>query len=232
MYDVDYQKWADYIEEIFRKRSLNPSLVLDLGCGTGSICVEMSKRGYSMIGVDVSVDMLSCANDKALKSKSNVLFLNQDMRRLSLNKEVDVVLCLMDSVNYITDISDIKKVFSRIAEHLKPGGLFIFDINSQYKFENILNDNVFYDLGDDISYIWENRYDSIKQICEFDITFFTREGELYRKWEELHYERAYSEDDMKKLIINSGLKLLNIYEDLTFEAPTETAERIFFVCQK
>jgi len=232
MYDIDYSNWADYIEEIFSINKKDVSLLLDLGCGTGSFCVEMAKRGYDMIGVDISPDMLSCAREKAESNGVDILFLNQDMTGFELYGTVDAAVCLMDSINYITGKRDLKRMFKLVKNYLNPDGLFIFDINSVYKFENILSDNVYYDVGDDIAYIWQNSYDKKRRICEFDLTFFVREKDCYRRYDEVHKERAYSIDEMKNLIEASGMKLLKTYADLSFSPPGEKSERIFFVCQK
>ncbi len=232
MGDVDYSRWADYIEEIFRLNNIKPVLVLDLGCGTGSFCTEMAKRGYDMIGVDLSVDMLSVASDKAHKYGLNILYINQDMTQFELYGTVDAAVCLMDSINYITSKRGLKKLFKNVENYLNPGGLFIFDINSCYKIENILADNVFYSVDDEVAYIWENRYDRQKKLCTFDLTFFVREGDFYRRFDEIHKERAYSVDEIKELIENSNMETVSVFDELSFSAPGENSERIFFVCKK
>lgn len=232
MYDVDYAAWADYIEEIFKKQGLKPELILDLGCGTGSLCMEMAKRGYDMIGIDLSEDMLSCARDKSSAAGLDILYLNQDMTEFELYGTVDAILCLMDSINYVTSKKDVKKVFKLVKNYLNPGGLFIFDINTEYKLENILGNNVFYDVGEDITYIWQNRYDRKSATCEFDLTFFVREEDTYRRYEELHLERAYPVEEIKRLIKESGLVLEGIYNDLSFKHRTAKSQRVFFLCRK
>ena len=230
--DIDYKKWADYIEEIFRRNGLKPSLVLDLGCGTGSFCIEMAERGYEMIGIDLSVDMLSLAKEKSYKRKLDILSLNQDMSNFELYGTVDAVVCLLDSINYITGKRNIKRLFRLVHNYLNPGGLFIFDVNSCYKFENILADNVFYGIDDDLTYIWQNSYDKKRRICEFDLTFFIKENEFYRRYDELHYERAYSIEEIRGLISYSGMELVNMYDNLSFLPPKANSERIFTVCRK
>lgn len=232
MYDVDYVKWADYIENIFKFNGLKPSLILDLGCGTGSFCMEMSQRGYDMIGLDISSDMLSCAKEKALDKGLDILFLNQDMTAFELYGTVDAIVCLIDSLNYITDKRDVKKVFSLVRNYLNPGGLLIFDINTVHKLENVLGGNVFYDVSDDTAYIWENGYDKKRKLCRFDLTFFIKDGDFYKRHDEIHYERAYSISELEELIADSGLSLINTYGDLSLKKPGLKCERIFFVCKK
>ncbi|ABN53076.1 MAG TPA: class I SAM-dependent methyltransferase [Hungateiclostridium thermocellum] len=229
MYDVNYKKWADYIEEIFKINGVKPSLIADLGCGTGSFCIEMDKRGYDMIGIDLSPDMLDCAKKKS--EGRDILYLNQDMSNFELYGTVDAIVCLMDSINYLLYVKDVKRLVKLVKNYLNPGGLFIFDINTPYKFRNILKDNVFYDISDEITYVWQNRFDSKKKICEFDITFFIKEGKYYKKYDEVHYERCYEIDELKKIIAWSGLTLVNLYHDMTFNKPLAKSERIFFVCK-
>ncbi|WP_243467390.1 class I SAM-dependent DNA methyltransferase [Acetivibrio straminisolvens] len=225
MYDVDYKEWADYIEKIFEINGLKPSLIADLGCGTGNFCIEMDKKGYEMIGIDSSPDMLDCAKKKSYGR--DILFLNQDMANFELYGTVDAIVCLMDSINYLTYIKDVKKLMKLVKNYLNPGGLFIFDINSPYKFKKILKDNVFYDISDEITYVWQNHFDSKRKICEFDITFFVKEGQHYNKYDEVHYERCYEVDELKKIITWSGLTLVSVYDSMTFNRPLPKSERIF-----
>ena len=143
--DVPYSKWADYLQSAFLKFGQNPELILELGCGTGSMAIELAKRGYDVIGLDISAEMLSKAYEKAKKNKTDILFINQDMRNFRLHGKVDAVLCLLDSLNYIPALSDVKKVFKLVSKYLNPSGLFIFDLNSPYKLSTVLGQNIFYD---------------------------------------------------------------------------------------
>jgi len=235
MYDINYSLWADYIEKIFDKNNIKPKIVADLGCGTGSFCIEMCRRGYDMIGIDMSEDMLSCALIKAMEANlpdEKLLLLNQDMTEFELYGTVDVIVSLMDSINYVVNIRKLKKMFKLVWNYLNNDGLFIFDINSIYKFENILNNNTFHYIDDDIAYIWENDYNKKSKICQFDITFFVRDGELFRRFDEIHYERAYSIEELTSIATECGLKVENVYDSLTFNKPNDQSERIFFVLKK
>lgn len=232
MKEVDYGKWADYIESIFAKNRVRPCLIADLGCGTGSFCIEMAKRGYDMIGIDYSADMLTVAKSKALESSADILFINQDIADFELYGTVDAIVSLMDSVNYITYKKDLKRLLKLVNNYLNPGGLFIFDVNSQYKFEKVFAGNVFCHVSEDISYIWQNYYDKRKKICRFELTFFARSDSLYSKFDEVHYERAYGIEELKKLIADSGLKLVGVYGEFEFKRPKKKSERIFFICKK
>jgi predicted TPR repeat methyltransferase len=230
--DIEYQKWADYIEKIIQKNGLEASLILELGCGTGSFGIEMAKRGYEMICLDLSGDMLDCASEKAIKEGVNILFLNQDMCNFELYGTVDVIVCLLDSFNYLVKPGQVQKMLKLVHNYLNPGGLLIFDVNTQYKFENILSDNLFYEIDDDITYIWENDYNCKSKKARFDLTFFVREDQLYRRFEETHFERAYSDEEIKEFIKQSGLKTISVYGQFTFKKPSLKSERNFYICKK
>jgi SAM-dependent methyltransferase len=232
MNDIDYAGWTGYIEEIFKANHIEPSLILDLGCGTGSFCMEMAKRGYDLIGVDISAEMLSHAKQKSASAGLDILFLNQDMTRFELYGTVDTVVCLLDSLNYIKGKTDAARMFKLVNNYHNPGGLFIFDVNSIFKFEKVLASNVFYDVEDNIAYIWQNNYDGKKKLCEFDLTFFTKDGEFYRRYDEIHIERAYSACELEEMARKAGLEVLNVYDALTFSPPRAESERLFFVCRK
>lgn len=232
MRDVDYRQWADYIEEICVRNGLKPELMADLGCGTGSFCLEMSKRGYDMIGIDQSAEMLSCARQKALEAGADILFLNQDMTSFELYGTVDVITSLMDSVNYVTYKRDLNRLFKLAANYLNPGGLFVFDINTPFKFRNVLSDNTFGETEQDVAYIWQNYYDSKTRLCRFDLTFFVSEGDRYRRFDEVQYERCYEEAELSNMLAAAGFRALSVYDALRFRKPPENCERMFFVCKK
>ena len=232
MKDVDYGKWADYVTEIFRKKKLDAKLIADLGCGTGSFCLEMARRGYDMIGIDLSAEMLSCARQKALDADADILFLNQDMTDFELYGTVDAITCLMDSVNYVTYKNDLKRLFKLADNYLNPGGLFVFDVNSPYKFENILSKNIFCETGEQVSYIWQNYFDKTRKLCQFDLTFFVKEGELYRRFDEIHNERVYEMEELTGMLADAGFKMCSVYGEFSFKRPSDKCERLFFICKK
>ncbi len=231
--DIPYIKWADYLQSAFLKFNQKPKLILELGCGTGSMAVELSKRGYDMIGLDMSTEMLSKAYEKAMANDTDILFINQDMRDFELYGTVDAVLCLLDSLNYMPSLSDIKKVFKLVNNYLNPSGLFIFDLNSPYKLSTVLGQNIFYDLNEDITWIWENTYDYKTRCATFDLTFFIRNEEgLYERFDETHHEVAYTKEDISEALEYAGLNLVGYYGELNFEEPSEKEERIFYIAQK
>lgn len=234
MKDVEYDVWIEYIEKIWLKNGLKPKIVADLGCGTGNITLRLAEKDLEMIGVDMSYDMLSIAKNKAYEKEKEILFLCQDMREFELFGTVDCFISLFDSLNYITEEKDLLKVFKLANNYLNPGGLFIFDLNTEYKFKNILEENVFAQTEENAAYIWENYYDEEEKINEFYMNFFIKDEEedLYKRFEECHYEKSYGVEEVKALIEKSGLKLLNVYDAYTFESPKEDSERIFFVAKE
>ena len=180
--DVDYSAWADFIEELFNKYlPKKPELVLDLACGTGSMTFELYSRGYDMIGADASEDMLSEAYEKAFdKNISSILFIKQDMRDFELYGTVGAVCCCLDSINYLTDDGDLDKCFSTVHNYLDPDGLFIFDVNTPYKFKNIYGKNhyIFEDTdsyGNTAYCGWQNDYDEEDKLCNFYLSVFTED---------------------------------------------------------
>jgi cyclopropane fatty-acyl-phospholipid synthase-like methyltransferase len=230
--DIDYKKWADYLESIVKRHMGGAEMILELGCGTGSFGIEMARRGYDMTCLDISTEMLDCANEKAREEELDILFLNQDMSEFELFGTVDVIVCLLDSFNYLTKTSQVKRMFKLVNNYLNPDGLFVFDINTRYKFENILSDNFFYEIDEDVTYIWENEYNPKTRKARFDLTFFVKQGELYERFDETHYERSYSNDEILNFISEAGMEFIAVYDELKLKSPSEQSCRNFYVCRK
>lgn len=228
--DVEYKAWADYYFKIFRRYGLKPHLGLDLGCGTGNLTVELAKRGMEMTGVDLSEDMLMVAREKS--EGMDILYLNQDMTEFELYGTVDFIVSSLDCVNYITDKRDLLKVFKLVNNYLDPGGLFIFDINTSYKLENVIGNNTFVIENEDVFCTWQNEYDKKRKICDFYLTFFCKDDKGYARFDEQHSERAYEIEEIKALIETSGMKLLKVYNAFGFDNPKKNSERVFFVAQE
>lgn len=228
--DVDYKEWADYYFKIFQRYGLSPKLGLDLGCGTGNLTVELANRGIEMTGVDLSEDMLMVAREKS--KGMDILYLNQNMTEFELYGTVDFIVSSLDCVNYITDKRDLLKVMKLANNYLEPGGLFIFDINTRYKLENVIGDNTFILEDDDCFCSWQNEFDKKRKLSDFYLTFFAKKGENYERFDEHHTERAYDIDEIKALIENAGMRLLKVYHDRSFENPKKNSERVFFVAQE
>ncbi len=230
MQDIPYSDWADYYFEIFRRFGCKTALGLDLGCGTGNMTRELSRRGCDMIGVDISADMLGVAMEK---SDESILYLNQDMSEFELYGTVDFIVSSLDCVNYITDKNSLKRTFKLVNNYLEPGGLFVFDINTEHKLKSVLGSNAFVSDGEDIFYSWQNFYDSKSRLCDFYLTFFEKNSDgLYTRFDEVHTERAYSIEEIKSMLGYAGLKLEGVFHDLTFQKPKKNSERLFFVARE
>ncbi len=231
-YDVEYEKTAEFIKKIFKKFGRDDiSLVCDLACGTGTVCNLLSDSGYDMIGIDFSPGMLNVAQQK--RDGRNILYLNQDISDFELYGTVDAFLCLLDSVNHLDDENDFERMFNYANNYLNPNGLFVFDVNSSYKFENILSGNTFTFDSDDIYYVWENDFDKENGLCTFYLTFFVNENGLYRRFDEQHTERVYTDEKIIKTVSENGFEVVGTFgANYDFKAPDVKEERIFYVLKK
>lgn len=227
--DIDYKETVGYLEKIFEKQmNCKPKLILELACGTGSVTSLLAEKGYDMIGADLSEDMLNIAREKCDQS---VLLLNQDMTDFELYGTVDVILCLLDSVNYVTDKKKLQKMFSLAHNYLEYGGLFIFDINSSYKLKNIIAENTFIRETEDIYSVWENEQDG--ESVKFCLNFFVKnENNSYERFCEEHKERIYEIDEVLKMLKKAGFEDVKVYGNNTFKPPSEKEERIYFIAKR
>lgn len=234
--DIDYGTWADFIEKIIeREAKARPELVLDLGCGTGKMTLELASRGYDMTGIDYSPDMLDVARDAAEEQGADVLWLCQDMREFELYGTVDLTVSCLDCINHLTRPSDVEKTFKLVHNYLIPDGLFIFDINGKYKFENIYADRSYVMEEQGGVCIWQNNYDEKKKICDFYITLFEEcEDGRYERYDEEQRERMYTLAEMKRMLEKSNLEFIGAYSDFEFTEATDMDERIYIVarCKK
>ena len=212
-YNSDYRKVADYIERVFALYDKKPELVLDLACGTGSLTIELARRGYDMTGLDISPEMLTIASVKKKRGK-DILWINQDMCGFELYGTVDAVVCCFDSINYILDESKIAECFRLVYNYLNPGGLFLFDVNSRYKFEHIYGRNDIILEKGGILCAWRNNYSKRSGICEFSISLFIKqENSEYKRLDEVQHERYYSEDMLAGNLELAGFHDLKIFYD-------------------
>ena len=234
MDNVPYEEWAEYLTELLREYNIEDGLVLDLGCGTGSLTELMAARGYDMIGADGSAEMLEVAMEKKVQSGHDILYLMQDMREFELYGTVRAVISACDCVNYITDEKDLEQVFRLVNNYLDPGGIFIFDLNTVYKYQEILGEQTIAEDREDCSFIWDNYYYEDEGMNEYELTLFIKEqdSELYRKYQEMHYQKAYTLDAIRELVEWSGLEFVTAYDAYTREAPAETSERICVVARE
>ncbi len=250
MDDVPYEKWADMLYEIILEHGVSrpdeksddplmseKNLVLDLACGTGTLTELMYKKGFDMIGTDLSQEMLNIAVEKRDISGSDIFYLNQDMRELDLYSTVGTVYCLCDSINYLVTDEDIEETFKRVFNFLYPGGIYIFDFNTAYKYENVIGDSTIAEDREDVSFIWDNYFDLKTRINEYNLTIFVRDeehGDLYRKSTETHFQRGYSFSEMKSFIERAGFALIDAFDMDTENKrkPRAKSERIFIVAGK
>ena len=233
-YDVGYADWADYIEKHFKKRGLPGSIVLDLACGTGSLTRELAQRGYEMIGVDLSPDMLAEAADKNRDVDGvQPIFLCQSMDKLDLYGTIDACVCCLDSVNYVTDPKKLRRAFERVHLFLMPGGLFLFDINTPAKLEG-LDGQVFLDETEDTYCVWRAEYSKRRRVCSYFMDIFRLDEEtgLWERGEELHEEYAYTPQELEQFLRDAGFRDIRQYGKLKLRSPAEGEDRIFFVARK
>lgn len=233
MDNVPYEEWSSYLHGLLLEHGIEEGIVLDLGCGTGAMTERLAAFGYDMIGVDNSEDMLELAMEKRVQSGQDILYLLQDMREFELYGTVRAAVSVCDSVNYITEPEELKEVFRLVNNYLDPGGLFLFDLNTPYKFRELLGDNVIAENRDEGSFIWENAFYEEDQVNEYDLTIFVKEEEgLYRKYQETHFEKAWTLEKVKELLEEAGMEFLGVYDGFTKEAPKEDSERILVAARE
>lgn len=238
--DIDYSAWGNFVEACFdRYLAHRPELLLDLACGTGSMTLELARRGYDMIGVDRSPDMLSVAYERKYDEdgEMSILYLCQDMRTFELYGTVGAVTCCLDSVNYLVGESDLEKCFACVHNYLDPDGLFIFDVNTPYKFKNIYADNSYILESEDeegrMSYCgWQNEFDSETGICNFYLSVFSEDDDgRYSRSDEMQTERCYDRDELIKALKKCGFETLDVFGGFDFSEPDETCERWYIVAR-
>lgn len=234
MEDVPYKEWSRWIAEMLRAHGIEDGLVLDLACGTGVMTELLEEAGYDMIGIDQSEEMLERALDRKEQSGHDILYLCQDMREFELYGTVRAIVSVCDSMNYVLEEEAFLDILTAAAEnYLDYGGLFLFDLNTEYKYRMLLGEQTIAENREEGSFIWENSYDEEEKINEYELTLFIREDSgYYRKYEEVHYQRAYPLDTVKELVARSGLKLLQVCDAYTGEPVREDSERICVVCRR
>lgn len=234
MDNIPYEEWEKYLKSLLYEYGVREGLVLELGCGTGNMTEILAQSGYDMIGADNAEEMLEIAIEKRMKSGLDILYLQQDMREFELYGTVKAIVSVCDSVNYILEEEELEEVFRLVNNYLDPGGVFIFDFNTVYKYREILGDQTIAENREECSFIWDNYYYEEERINEYELSLFIREGdsELYRKYQETHFQKAYDLETMKRLITQSGLEYITAYDAFTKEAPTRVSERIYVIARE
>lgn len=220
--------------ELAENLAVERNTVLDLGCGTGTLTELLYRAGFDMIGIDNSEEMLEIALQKREKNGSDILYLLQDMREFELYGTVGAVCSVCDSLNYILEEEDMVKVFSLVNNYLYPGGIFVFDFNTVYKYEQVIGDDTIAENRDDCSFIWENYYDEESRINEYDLTIFVRkpDTEYFRKFTETHYQKSYTLEQMKGFLEAAGLLFVKAFDADTRGEVREESERIYVIARE
>lgn len=237
MADVNYHHWADYVYNLASPYG-RIEKVLDLGCGTGNLTFQLAKKGCDVTGVDISTDMIAIARSKHLNefAEYKVKFLVQDMRMLDLDTQFDLVVCACDGVNYLLNGEDLKSTFAGVKRFLHAGGIFIFDISSEYKLREIIGDNTFAENFTNSSYIWENFWEEDNKLSYQSLTIFRKrnnldESNFYEKTEEQHIQKAHSESEIYDCLREQGFCDIRFYDAFSEEPSTECSERVFVLAR-
>lgn len=231
--DIPYEKYLRFFKTLLRRHGVTATTVLDLACGTGSLSVLLAKHGYEVLGVDRSEEMLTVAAEKAMELEENQpFFAAQPMQRLKIPEPVDACVCALDSINYVTKPQDVQKAFRRVYESLRPGGLFVFDINTPYKLEG-LDGQVFLDETEDSYCVWRAVYDKRHSLCRYGMDLFQQANDgLWERSFEEHVERAYTPEELSQWLTDAGFAQVERFANLRLEAPEADELRIFFAAKK
>ncbi len=230
MDNVPYEDWATYIYKQFHQHGITDGKILDLGCGTGKITSFLSKKGYDMVGVDSSIEMLEVA---AFRNDTDIMYLHQDIVEMDLYSDFKAAYSTCNCLNYVLEDTDLYDVFQRVYDKLEDGGLFIFDLNTEYKYREILQDNTFAENREDGSFIWDNYFDTENNINEYQLALFIKQNDnIYKKYEEVHYQRAYSLVLIQKMLETNGFTVLEINDEYSDEKAKEDSEIVTIIAQK
>ncbi len=233
MEDIPYEAWKDFLVKTLHEEGITQGLVCELGCGTGRMTRLLAQSGYDLIGMDASQEMLSIARTQ---DSTGILYLEQDMRELELYGTVRAVISVCDTINYLLEDEDLLRVFRLVNNYLDPGGIFLFDLNTEYKFRELMGTQTFCEHREEGSLIWENYYDRKERVNEYALTMFLRrEQGLYQKYEEVHYERCYTLSEVTGLLQRAGMQFVSACDGTDHGPVREDSERIYVLareCQK
>lgn len=231
MNDVDYDMWAAYIMSLLKdgiSQEVFPIRAVDCACGTGAVTIRLKKAGLDITGMDISREMLEIASENARDAGLKIPFVCMDMQKIAVHRPHDAVISACDGVNYLTSKDEVLSFFVHAYQSLKSGGMLLFDISSRYKLENILGCNTFAEDGGECAYIWKNMYDERSRLIEMNLSFFEREGNIYRRFTERHIQRAHSQEELFELLESAGFDDIRTYDAFTRNAPSPQSERIQF----
>ena len=229
--DVDYKATVDFYFEILKRENLAPRSAVDLACGTGSVTALLARRGLIVTGVDLSEQMLTVAQQKTQELTPNPFFACQDLAQLRLPRGVDLAVCALDSLDYITEPPRCARAISRVYKCLNPGGIFIFDVNTPEKLR-AMDGQVFLDEDEDVYCVWRGSFDERENVCSYGMDLFQRQGKLWRRSFEEHQEYAYSRQQLTEYLKHAGFTHIRVYGDRKFAPPEDGAQRIYFSARK
>lgn len=229
--DVDYRSTVDFYFEILKRENFLPRTALDLACGTGSVTALLARRGLKVTGVDLSEEMLTVAQQKTSELENMPVYACMPLQELSVPRGVDLAVCALDSLDYITDPDDCKEAIRRVYKALNPGGIFIFDVNTPEKLR-AMDGQVFLDEDDDVYCVWRGEFDEQTNICSYGMDLFQRDGNVWERSFEEHREYAYSREQLTHYLKEAGFTRIEVYADRAFIAPREGEQRIYFKARK
>lgn len=234
MEDTDYSAWVSFYLRCFEAFGIRPEKILDLACGTGNITLPLAARGYDMTGIDQSAEMLCLARKKADDRGLRVCLSEQNIAAFDAGGIYDAVVCSFDSINYLTGTGDVLSCFSRVYETLADGGLFLFDVNTPYKFQQILAENTYVYEYEDLFVIWQNEYHEKSRLCDFYLTFFVKDKKtpVWHRFDEIQRERCYALGTLEKKLSEAGFHRTDKFADTDFSPLSPDSQRCFFICQK
>ena len=229
--DVPYEKILEFLEAVLCKAGKKPETALDLACGTGSMSVLLAERGLRVLGADISEEMLTVAQQKAAELDNPPYFIRQPMQRLRLPEPVELVVCLLDSLNYLDEPNECPTVFERVYKALTPGGVFLFDINTPCKLRG-LDGQIFLDENEDSYCVWRAEFDRQENRCYYGIDLFRRQGGLWLRSFEQHCEYAYDPQMLTKWLTEAGFARVEQYGNCVLHAPRPDEQRIYFAAYR
>jgi SAM-dependent methyltransferase len=234
MGDVPYGQWVHHIHKLLRKRDLHPQRILDLACGTGSVSERLAGMGYSVVGVDISEEMIKAAKQKALARRLPIQYFVQDAAQLDLpGAAFDLCVCLFDSLNYILEPASLQQAMSKVGAHVRSGGLFIFDVNAELALSQRYFDQDSMEGRGRLRYRWRSRFEPVTRTCTVEMQFIWRDDDgMEHELEESHVQRAYSESELRDMLTTAGFDEIECYDSYSLRPSTSSTDRILFVARR
>ena len=229
--DVDYEAVVAFYRQILQAEGVQPRTAVDLACGTGSVALLLARQGLQVTAVDMSEDMLCIAAQKAQELDVPPRFICQKLQQLRLPRGVDLAVCALDSMDYITDPKDCEEAIRRVYRVLNPGGCFIFDVNTPEKLR-AMDGQVFLDEDDDVYCVWRGEFDDATNICSYGMDLFQRVGNHWQRSFEEHREYAYSAQQLTGWLKKAGFTSIRVYGDRKLSPPEAGEQRIFIKARK